>query len=149
MDNIFEEIKQVFQEFRWIDDIPEDQVRRDEICMEAKAALLIEANCTSERFPAFIRLAEQAPGEKCYLLPEVVSIRCDASCYNSSIMANVTCVAFEVGKVNPQGKYWNIAAALDENAAKWGTPRFSVKLDYPLSHNESIRNLSNEITKAF
>ena len=64
-------------------------------------------------------------------------------------MANVTCEAFEVGKVNPQGKYWNIAAALDENAAKWGTPRFSVKLDYPLSHNESIRNLSNEITKAF
>ena len=53
MDNIFEEIKQVFQNFRWIDDIPEDQVRRDKICMEAKAALLIEANCTSERFPAF------------------------------------------------------------------------------------------------
>ena len=68
--------------------------------MEAKAALLIEANCTSERFPAFIRLAEQAPGEKCYLLPDVVSIRDYASCYNSNIMATVTCEAFEVGKVN-------------------------------------------------
>ena len=100
MDNIFEEMKQVFQNFRWIDDIPEDQVRRDKICMEAKAALLIEANCTSERFPAFIRLAEQAPGEKCYLLPDVVSIRDYASCYNSNIMATVTCEAFEVGKVN-------------------------------------------------
>ena len=27
MDNIFEEMKQVFQNFRWIDDIPEDQFR--------------------------------------------------------------------------------------------------------------------------
>ena len=36
MDNIFEEMKQVFQNFRWIDDIPEDQVRRDKICMEIK-----------------------------------------------------------------------------------------------------------------
>ena len=149
MDNIFEEMKQVFQNFRWIDDIPEDQVRRDKICMEAKAALLIEANCTSERFPAFIRLAEQAPGEKCYLLPDVVSIRDYASCYNSNIMATVTCEAFEVGKVNQQGKYWNIATALNQNAFTWAGPRHSVKLDYLLPENDSVRDFSNEITKAF
>ena len=149
MDNIFEEMKQVFQNFRWIDDIPEDQVRRDKICMEAKAALLIEANCTSERFPAFIRLAEQAPGEKCYLLPDVVSIRDYASCYNSNIMATVTCEAFEVGKVNPQGKYWNIATALNQNASTWAGPRYSVKLDYLLPVNDSIRNFSDEIINAF
>ena len=149
MDSIYEELKKIFQNFRWIDDIPEDQVRRDKICMEAKAALLIEANCTSERFPAFIRLAEQAPGEKCYLLPDVVSIRDYASCYNSNIMATVTCEAFEVGKVNPQGKYWNIATALNQNASTWAGPRYSVKLDYLLPENDFVRNFSNEITNAF
>ena len=48
-----DELKDLFENFQWIDDIPEDQAKRDEICLEAKAALLIEANCTSERFPAF------------------------------------------------------------------------------------------------
>ena len=48
-----DELQELFENFQWIDDIPEDQVKRDEICLEAKAALLIEANCTSERFPAF------------------------------------------------------------------------------------------------
>ena len=56
MSNSYDELKKIFQDFQWIDDIPEDQAKRDEICLEAKAALLIEANCTSERFPAFIRL---------------------------------------------------------------------------------------------
>ena len=51
MDNIYEELENIFQNFRWIDDIPEDQFRRDEICLEARAALLLEANCASERFP--------------------------------------------------------------------------------------------------
>ena len=32
MDNIYEELKNIFQNFRWIDNIPEDQYRRDEIC---------------------------------------------------------------------------------------------------------------------
>ena len=31
MDNIYEELEKIFQNFRWIDDIPEDQFRRDEI----------------------------------------------------------------------------------------------------------------------
>ena len=47
MDNIYEELENIFQNFRWIDDIPEDQFRRDEICLEARAALLIEANCAT------------------------------------------------------------------------------------------------------
>ena len=54
MSNSYDELKKIFQDFQWIDDIPEDQAKRDAICLEAKAALLIEANCTSERFPAFI-----------------------------------------------------------------------------------------------
>ena len=53
-----DELKELFANFQWIDDIPEDVSRRDEICLEAKAALMIEANCTSERFPAFIRFAK-------------------------------------------------------------------------------------------
>ena len=48
-----DELQELFENFQWIDDIPEDQAKRDAICLEAKAALLIEANCTSERFPAF------------------------------------------------------------------------------------------------
>ena len=50
-----EELKDLFKHFRWIDNIPEDQEKRDEICMKAKAALLLEANMNSEMFPAFLR----------------------------------------------------------------------------------------------
>ena len=48
MDNVYEELKQIFSNFCWIDDISEDQNRRDKICLEAKAALLIEANCSTK-----------------------------------------------------------------------------------------------------
>ncbi|NMD87234.1 AAA family ATPase [Victivallis vadensis] len=41
--------------FTPIDNIPEDTAWRDAVCMEARASLLIEANCTSERFPAFMK----------------------------------------------------------------------------------------------
>lgn len=41
--------------FTPIDNIPEDTAWRDSICMEARASLLIEANCTSERFPGFMQ----------------------------------------------------------------------------------------------
>lgn len=41
--------------FTPIDNIPEDIAWRDAVCMEARASLLIEANCTSERFPAFMQ----------------------------------------------------------------------------------------------
>ena len=64
----FNGLKELFQDFQWIDDVPEDQKKRDEICLEAKAHLLIEANCTGERFPAFIRLAEKTFEGK-YKLP--------------------------------------------------------------------------------
>ena len=78
-----DELKELFANFQWIDDIPEDQAKRDEICLEAKAALLIEANCTSERFPAFIRLAEKI-GDK-YKLPERVSIHCQETDNNYNL----------------------------------------------------------------
>ena len=53
-----EELKDLFKHFRWIDNIPEDQNKRDEICVEAKAALLLEANINSEMMPAFLSGAQ-------------------------------------------------------------------------------------------
>ncbi len=44
-----------------IDNIPEDIQKRDRICMEARASLLIEANCTGERFPAFMKCGTREP----------------------------------------------------------------------------------------
>ena len=43
MDNTCDALKDILKNFCWIDNIPEDQFRRDKICMEAKAALLLEA----------------------------------------------------------------------------------------------------------
>ena len=40
----YNELKELFENFQWIDDIPEDQAKRDEICLEAKAALLTDDN---------------------------------------------------------------------------------------------------------
>ena len=51
--------------FSPIDNIPEDTVRREQICMEARASLLIEANCTSEYFPAFMKSG--VPGSNCWI----------------------------------------------------------------------------------
>ena len=95
MSNSYDELKKIFQDFQWIDDIPEDQKKRDKICLEAKAALLIEANCTSERFPAFIRLAEKV-GDK-YKLPESVSIHHQENDFNyNSIGIDIFCDCFAI-----------------------------------------------------
>ena len=40
---IYEELQEFFKDFQCIDNIPEDQVARDKICLEAKAALLIKS----------------------------------------------------------------------------------------------------------
>ena len=56
-----EDLKDLFKRFRWIDNIPEDQEKRDEICVEAKAALLLEANIKSEMMPAFLRREKFEP----------------------------------------------------------------------------------------
>ncbi|MBR2358301.1 MAG: hypothetical protein IKA65_09800 [Lentisphaeria bacterium] len=79
-----DELKELFGNFQWIDDIPEDQAKRDEICLEAKATLLIEANCPSESFPAFIRWAEKTSDGK-YKLPECASISCHETDYNYNL----------------------------------------------------------------
>ena len=44
----------LLEKFTPVGDIPENAEKRDAICMEARAYLPIEANCTGERFPAFM-----------------------------------------------------------------------------------------------
>ena len=124
------ELKELFESFQWIDDIPEDQVKRDEICLEAKAALLIEANCTSERFPAFIRLAKKSSYENCYFLPESIKFQAKASYYDDRI-ANISCDEFEVDKLNPYGRYWGIACEDAANHFSHAKPRYFASCAYP------------------
>ena len=53
---MMEDVERFFiEEFQWIDDIAEDVVERDRIVMEARASLLIEANCTGGRWPNFMK----------------------------------------------------------------------------------------------
>ena len=124
MDNIYEELEKIFQNFRWIDDIPEDQFRRDEICLEARAALLIEANCTSERFPAFVRNAVKQFAEKNYQLPEAITIQHEIDSCNGT-MAYLTCSIFEPGKLNYSGKYWGPVMSHTTDYAKREIPQRS------------------------
>ena len=72
-----EELKDLFKRFRWIDNILEDQNRRDEICVEARAALLLEANINSEMFPAFLRRKkiDKYRDLDFYALPHPVSLK--------------------------------------------------------------------------
>lgn len=58
------------KDFVPIDNIPEDATRRDAICMEARASLLIEANCTGERFPAFMKCGCYTPDGWVFPFPE-------------------------------------------------------------------------------
>ena len=69
----YKTLKDIFCNFHCIDNIPEDQKARDKICLEAKAALLLEANCNSERFPAFVRNSIKQFTDKNYQLPEAIT----------------------------------------------------------------------------
>ncbi|MBS5530217.1 AAA family ATPase [bacterium] len=65
------QLKEFFVDFfSPIDNIPEDTVRREQICMEARASLLIEANCTSERFPAFMKSGRRENSGWVYRFPQ-------------------------------------------------------------------------------
>ena len=149
MDNIYEELENIFQNFRWIDNIPEDQVRRDEICMEARAALLLEANCTSERFPSFIRAKEKAQGSKCYLLPEKVEIK--RRDFDDGRIFTISCDSFYTGESRFFGKYWGIEPDPQNN----NRAKYSCSIEYPVYNFENrmflknVPNFSNDITDEF
>ena len=77
--------------------------------MQAKAALLLEANCTSERFPAFIRNAQKSYDEKCYNLPEPVILNHEfQDNTGNTITASITVNTFEIGNINADGKPWGL-----------------------------------------
>ena len=97
-----DELKKLFQDFRWIDDIPEDQDKRDEICVEAKAALLLEANIDSEMMSAFLRMDGEMTGQ---CLPQPISFNLTDP-YDKNKVTVITLKFFEFGKLNEFQKYW-------------------------------------------
>ena len=154
MDNIYEELENIFQNFRWIDNIPEAQYLRDKICLEARAALLIEANCTSERFPAFVRNAVKQFADKNYQLPEAITIQHEIDSYNGT-MAYLTCSTFETGKLNYSGKHWGPVMSHAADYAKREIPQCSVKYEphhgyWSKEQDEKLAtNLCDKIKQAF
>ena len=144
-----DELKELFENFQWIDDIPEDQKKRDEICLEAKAALLIEANCTSERFPAFIRLAKKI-GDK-YKLPESVSIHCQETDNNyTPIDFDISCDSFTVGKLRDYNKYWGMATCTGQNGLEYyDCSTYGVCWNDDTCRKNAISRHSNELQNAF
>ena len=79
-----------------IDNIPEDTSRREQICMEARASLLIEANCTNEYFPAFMQSG--MPGSNCwiYKFPKPWSCKC-LHHFNNNYKLSWSFKEFEIG----------------------------------------------------
>ena len=144
-----DELKELFENFQWIDDIPEDQAKRDEICLEAKAALLIEANCTSERFPAFIRLAEKI-GDK-YKLPESVSIHCQETDHNyTPIDFDISCDSFTVKKSSKNDKYWDMATCTGQNGTEYyDCSTYGFCWNDDTCRKDAISRYSDELQNAF
>ena len=103
-----EEIRNILQNFRWIDDIPEDQVKRDEICLQGKVALLLEANIDSEMMPAFLRLDRALDH---YDLPQPISFTLSDG-YDKNRDTIVTLQSFEFGNLNEFKKLWGPYATL-------------------------------------
>ena len=58
-----EEIRNIFQNFRWIDNIPEDQVKTRRNLLAGEVALLLEANINNiSRYINRLRLHPQPAG---------------------------------------------------------------------------------------
>ena len=117
-----EELKNVLQNFRWIDDIPEDQNKRDEICVEARAALLLEANIDSEMMPAFIRgeRDERISKPHHYKLASPITFDVeedDPSCGKRT--RSVAVRYFEYGCLNESKKFWGPARISDASSNGW------------------------------
>ena len=108
-----EELKDLFKHFRWIDNIPEDQNKRDEICMEARAALLLEANMNSEMMPAFLRgkKGDKYSHKNQYKLARPMTIQIEVyDRYSPTGKSLKTQILrdFEYGSVNDIGTFWGL-----------------------------------------
>ena len=117
-----EELKSVLQNFRWIDDIPEDQNKRDEICVEARTALLLEANIDSEMMPAFIRGERDERISKPHHYKLASPITFDVEEDDPSWGKRTRSVAvryFEYGCLNESKKFWGPARISDASSNGW------------------------------
>ena len=56
--------------FVFTDNVPEDMNRRREIVMEARASILIDAHCTSGRFPTFMKAGRHIESAWVFVLPQ-------------------------------------------------------------------------------
>ncbi len=69
-EQITEYLKNGKNGFIFTDNIPEDMNRRREIVMEARASILIDAHCTSGRFPTFMKNGRHIEGGWVFTLPQ-------------------------------------------------------------------------------
>jgi len=127
MGSSLENLKELFKGFRWIDDIPEDQDRRDEICLQGKIALLLEANIDSEMMPAFLRLDRALDH---YDLPQPISFILSDG-YDKNRDTVVTLRSFEFGNLNEFKKLWGPYAALIPQSYSIRQFIFDLQLQYP------------------
>ncbi len=127
---MMEDVERFFiEEFQWIDDIAEDVAERDRIVMEARASLLIEANCSSERFPAFMKYGWYSSNEKSWVydLPKPIVLKNERSQseFRNFIVYN--------GNLREQTHY---------NLNQSG--RWQLKLNKPSPNDDSYDNIARE-----
>ena len=112
----------VLQNFRWIGDIPENQNKRDEICVIARAALLLEANFYSEMMPAFIRGKKDAmiSNPRHYKLASPIIFDVEEQDPSWGKMTRSVAVRyFEYGCLNESEKLWGPVRISDASSNGW------------------------------
>lgn len=100
-------------QFVLTDNTPEDTAQRDKICMEARASLLIEANCTGERFPAFMKCGRREDSCWVFSFPRSFARQLTHSFVDGKVSLDWNFYEFEVG--NEQF----VIDALGQTADRW------------------------------
>lgn len=154
--NTQDELKDFFiNSFIPIDNIPENTIRRDSICMEARASLLIEANCTSEYFPAFMKSG--IPGSNCwiYKFPQPWSCKCSYQ-FNNNYKLNWSFEEFEIGTPSINStNIWRLKVESKSNANINESPFNYVKQidwekhDGPRFSNENLKKDFEQVNSYF
>lgn len=154
--NTQDELKDFFiNSFIPIDNIPEDTAWRDSICMEARASLLIEANCTSEYFPAFMKSG--VPGSNCWIYKFPKPWSCKRSYqFNNDYKLNWSFEEFEIGTPSINStNIWRLKVESKSNANINESPFNYVKQidwknhDGPLLSNENLKEDFEQINLSF
>lgn len=106
------------------DNIPENLQKRHDICMEARASLLIEANCTSEYFPAFMKCGCREGSSWIYPFSQPFLSRFPYNFSNGTFDVNWKFSEFEigdgrfsVGSVNCNEDRWHLKVRHDSSSS--------------------------------